>query len=170
MNESGFKWRETFEALDGFGVRFILIGGLAANLHGSPSVTFDIDICHERSMANLEKLADCLRSLQARLRGVDDEVPFLMDAKTLRAGDTFTFSTVNGPLDCLATPAGTDGFDDLASNAVKMHLGAIELRVASLDDLIRMKRAAGRPKDRVELEILGALREVIATDRSPDTI
>jgi hypothetical protein len=157
-----FRWGETLEGLDGFGVEFILIGGLAANLHGSPSVTMDIDICHERSMPNLEKLAECLRFLEARLRGVDEDVPFLVEAESLRAGDSFTFSTVNGSLDCLGTPAGTDGYADLERNAVPMHLDSLEIGVASLDDLMRMKRAAGRPKDRVELEILGALRQEIA--------
>jgi len=159
---SGFRWRETLEALDSFGVEFILIGGLAANLHGSPTVTMDIDICQSRSPANLENLAGCLRSLEARLRGVDDDVPFLLDAATLEAGDSFTCITVNGSLDCLGTPLGTTGFDDLAKNAVPMKLGDSLLRVSSLDDLIRMKRAAARPKDRVEVEILGALRQALA--------
>lgn len=159
---TGFKWRETLEALQSFKVEFILIGGLAANLHGSPTVTMDIDICQSRSPANLEHLAACLRSLQARLRGVEDDIPFQLDAETLRAGDSFTFTTLNGGLDCLGTPLGTAGYEDLAKNAVEMKLGGSALRVASLDDLIRMKRAANRPKDRVELEILGALREEVA--------
>lgn len=73
-----------------------------------------------------------------------------------------TFDTDFGALDILATPSGTSGFEDLAANAVEVELGGgLVVPVASLDDLIRMKRAAGRPKDRVELEILGALRDEI---------
>jgi hypothetical protein len=63
----------------------------------------------------------------------------------------------------LATPSGTAGYDDLAANAAEAVLDDdLVVPVASLDDLIRMKRAAGRPKDRVELEILGALRDEIS--------
>jgi hypothetical protein len=89
-------------------VRFVLIGGVAGAAHGSPSVTQDLDICPERSAENLERLASVLRSLHARLRGAED-VPFLLDARTLAASDHFTFTTEVGDLDCLLTPSGTDG-------------------------------------------------------------
>jgi hypothetical protein len=142
-------------------VRFVLIGGVAGAAHGSPSVTQDLDICPERSAENLERLAAALRSVHARLRGADDEAPFLLDARTLASGDHFTFATDVGDLDCLLAPSGREGFDDLARDAVIVDLGDVEVAVASLDALIRMKRAAGRAKDRAELEILGALRDEI---------
>jgi hypothetical protein len=150
------------EALLTHKVRFVLIGGLAARLHGSPSVTEDVDVCYARDHTNLERLAFALGSINARLRGAPHDVPFLLDAATLEAGDHFTFDTDVGKLDCLGTPAGVEGFDQLNANAVDMHLALMSVRVADLDDLIRMKRAAGRPKDRIELEILGALRDEIA--------
>jgi hypothetical protein len=142
-------------------VRFVLIGGVAGAAHGSPSVTQDLDICPERSAENLERLAAALRSVHARLRGADDEVPFLLDARTRAADAHFTFATDVGDLDCLLTPSGTEGFDDLARDAVIVDLGDVEVAVASLGALIRMKRAAGRAKDRAELEILGALRDEV---------
>lgn len=142
-------------------VRFVLIGGLAGNVHGSPSATFDLDICYARDDENLERLARALRSLKARLRGAPEDVPFLLDAKTLKAGDHFTFATTAGNLDCLGTPAGTDGFEDLNSRATTHELAGYTVAVTSLDDLIKMKQAAGRLKDRVEVEILGALRDEI---------
>jgi hypothetical protein len=154
-----FEPRSALEALHRQGVRFVLIGGLAARLHGSPSVTGDLDICYARDRENLQALAKTLRSLRARLRGAPEDVPFLLDAHTLIAGDHFTFDTVYGGIDCLGTPAGVNGFDELEANAVLMQFQQVPVRVASLDDLIRMKRAAGRPKDRVEIEILGALRD-----------
>lgn len=76
-------------------------------------------------------------------------------------GDSFTFKTKYGNLDILAMPGGTGGYPDLVRKASDVDFGSIKVKVVSLDDLIRMKRAAGRPKDRIELEILGALREEI---------
>jgi hypothetical protein len=154
-----FEPRSLLDALLGHGVRFVLIGGLAARLRGSPSITDDLDICYARDKENLEALADALQQLRAKLRGAPDDVPFILDAKTLAAGDHFTFSTVAGPLDCLGTPAGTSGFEGIDRRAAAMRIGDLSVRVASIDDLIAMKIAAGRPKDLIEVEILGALRE-----------
>jgi hypothetical protein len=143
------------------GVRFILIGGFGSRLHGSPTVTNDLDICYARAPENLEALAGALLELRARLRGVAEEVPFPLDAKTLKAGDHFTFVTDAGNLDCLGSPFGVSGFDDLERTAVTMDLDGLRVRVSSIDDLIRMKQAAGRPKDLIEVEVLGALRDEI---------
>ncbi len=159
MDAPEFNPKLALQALTDFGVRFVLIGGLAANVHGSESVTRDLDICYERDRENLERLAKALLSLHARLRGAPPDVPFLLDALTLEAGDTFTFATDAGSLDCLGTPSGTGGFETLEPNALVADVQGIRILVAALDDLIRMKRAAGRPKDRVEIEILGALRD-----------
>lgn len=141
------------------GVRFVLIGGYAAALRGSPMITGDVDCCHARDRKNLERLASALRSLHARMRGAPPDVPFLLDGPTLEAGDHFTFTTDAGPIDCLGTPAGTDGFADLDASATDEELDGLVVRVASLDDLIRMKRAAGRPQDRIAVEWLSALRD-----------
>jgi hypothetical protein len=159
MDDPAFDPSLALEALTRFGVRFVLIGGLAANVHGSDSITRDTDICYRRDRENLERLAAALHSLHARLRGAPPDVPFLLDALTLEAGDTFTFVTDAGSLDCLGVPTGTDGYGSLEPNALTADVEGIRVLVVALDDLIRMKRAAGRPKDRVELEILGALRE-----------
>jgi hypothetical protein len=122
-------------------------------------MTLHLDICYDREPANLEALAAALRELGATLRGVAEDVPFLLDARTLRNGDSFTFDTVHGPLDVLATPSGTRGYDDLAPAARTVNLGGIAVPVVALNDLIRMKTAAGRPKDRLAVEELLALRD-----------
>jgi len=140
-------------------VRFVVIGGVAGATHGSPSVTQDLDVCHERGPENLARLSAALGSIHAALRGVDDDVPFVPNAEALEAGGHFTFTTDLGDLDCLGIPAGTLGYDDLVKTAIDVDLDGLVVAVASLDDLIRMKRAAGRPRDLAELEILGALRE-----------
>ncbi len=147
-------------ALTRGGVRFVVIGGLAGRFWGSPTVTSDVDICYEREPENLQRLAEVLVALGARLRGVDDDVPFLLDAATIQEGLNFTFTTSFGPLDILGMPAGVRGYDDLERNAVACDLGdGVVVRMCDLDDLIRMKEAAGRPKDRIELEVLAAVRE-----------
>jgi hypothetical protein len=161
VSDAEFRPASALDALLEHRVRFVLIGGLAARLHGSPSVTDDTDVCYARDRVNLERLAAALTDLHARLRGAPLDVPFILDALTLEMGDSFTFETDAGKLDVLATPSGTDGYEELNANAIEVHTDLLTIRVASLDDLIRMKRAAGRPKDRVELEILGALREEI---------
>jgi hypothetical protein len=140
-------------------VRFVVIGGFAAALRGSPMMTGDVDICPARHDGNLDRLAEALRSLHARLRGAPADVPFVLDGRTLEAGDHFTFATDTGPIDCLGTPAGTDGFVDLDASASDEDLDGLVVRVASLDDLIRMKRAADRPQDRIAIEWLSALRD-----------
>ncbi len=141
------------------GVRFVLIGGFAAAIRGSPVITGDVDICYARDDENLERLAAALEELGATLRGAPSDVPFQLDARTLREGEHFTFATKAGALDCLGTPAGTDGFADLDASATDEDLDGLVVRVASVDDLIRMKRAAGRPQDLIAAEWLAALRD-----------
>jgi hypothetical protein len=154
---------EGLRVLDQYGVRFVVIGGVAGAIHGSPSITQDLDICYDRRPDNLERLAGALQSMNARLRGAPPDVPFILDARTLARGDFFTFSTDVGPLDLLGTPSGSSGgYDALVRNAYTLSLDDLTVRVASLQDLMAMKRAAGRPQDLKELEILGAIRDEIS--------
>ena len=154
-----FQPEQVLRLLGRHRVRYVLIGGLAAVTHGAPLVTQDVDLCHARDPENLARLADALREVHATLRGADPEVPFLLDAKTLVRGDAFTLTTDVGWVDILATPAGTSGYDDLARTADAFELFGFRVLVASVDDLIRMKRAAGQPKDLLAAEELGALRD-----------
>jgi hypothetical protein len=152
-------------------VDFVLIGGVAARVHGSPSMTRDLDICHARDRENLERLSRALQDLHARLRGADDDIPFLLDARTLAAGANFTFTTDEGDIDVLALPAGVTGYDELEPHATEVDVGGVIVKLCDLDDLIRMKRSAGRPKDLIEVEVLEALRLEIdeqTGDSGPD--
>ena len=159
MSTPAFDPVGALRALVDHDVRFVVIGGFAGVLRGSPMITGDLDICYARDEENLRRLAGSLRTLDARLRGAHPDVPFRLDARTLGAGDHFTFITSGGPLDCLGTPSGTDGFADLDASATDEELDELVVRVASLDDLIRMKRAAGRPQDLIAIEWLSALRD-----------
>ena len=146
-------------------VRFVLIGGFAGRLWGSNTITNDLDICYARDRPNLEALAAVLREVGATLRGAPKDLPFLLDAQTLERGDHFTFDTKFGDFDCLGTPAGSKGFQDLVDGSAEMVVDSVPVLVAALQDLIRLKRTAARPKDLVEVEILAALQEEIERRR-----
>lgn len=162
---SDFQPEAVIRLLGRHEVRYVLIGGLAAVTHGAPIVTQDIDLCYARDAPNLERLAAALQDVHAYLRGADPGLPFRLDARTLAKGDAFTFTTDLGWIDILATPAGTEGYEDLARTSQPFELFGQRVLIAAVDDLIRMKRAAGRPKDLLAIEELGALREEL--DRSP---
>lgn len=159
MSGAVFDPLKVLSTLDRHRVRFVLIGGLAGRLWGSPTVTNDIDLCYARDDENLVRLARALRELGARLRGVPEDVRFRVEPETLVAGDHFTFATEAGNVDCLGNPAGSAGYDDLVRAAERMEMGGQTIEVAAIEDLIRMKLAAGRPKDRIEVEVLGAVQE-----------
>jgi len=144
-------------------VRFILVGGIAAQAHGSPSLTGDLDICYARDHDNLGRLAAALADLSAVRRGLPADAPRMppLDARTLRAGGLFTLATRYGDFDILATPDPGFDYQGLLRHAITTTVHGAQVHISSLSDLIEMKRAAGRPKDRIELEILGALREEI---------
>jgi hypothetical protein len=142
-------------------VKYVLIGGFAGKLLGSTILTVDIDICYARDRANLERLSAALQELNAYLRGAPEGLPFRLDADTLQRGDSFTFVTDAGDLDVLGTPSGTAGYEELARNAAALDLGEVTVQVAALEDLMAMKRASGRPRDRIHLEVLAALRDEI---------
>jgi hypothetical protein len=137
------------ETLVRHGVDFVVIGGLAGMAHGSAFNTDDTDISYGRGGDNLERLAGALDKLEAKLRGpnLPPDLPFVADAETLRRGANFTFTTKHGILDLLADPAGAPRYADLAADAVAVEIAGVRVRVASLDHLIAMKEAAGRPKD-----------------------
>jgi hypothetical protein len=166
MSERRFDPIYIFRRLRAHGVRFVLVGGMAAKVHGSPTFTVDVDICPARDPENLERLGSALGDLGARLRDAPADLPFHPDRQALERVELLTLTTDHGDLDVLMAPSGVDGFADLAANSEAVEVDdGLEIRVASLDDLIAMKRAAGRPKDRVELEVLGALRDEIDRER-----
>lgn len=152
---------EIFRRLTSRGVDFVVIGGIAAVLHGSARNTYDLDICFATDDVNLQALGEVLVDLGARLRGVDDDVAFVPDATTLRRIQVLTLDTSEGYLDVLASPAGAPPYKALAANADRFDVGGVAVRVAAVDDLIAMKRAAGRDKDLIdvaELEAIARLR------------
>lgn len=141
------------------GVDFVVIGGIAAVLHGSPRITQDLDICFDTSPGNLEALAGALQAVGAGLRGVDEEVPFRPDPSTLRRVVVLTLKTRLGDLDVLASPAGSPPYPELRARADRFDVGGFHIAVASIEDLIAMKHAAGRQKDHADVAELEVIRE-----------
>jgi predicted nucleotidyltransferase len=163
---SRFRPEELLRRLNQAGVEYIVIGGLASQGHGSSSVTTDLDVCISRGRENLGRVAEVLSEIAAVRRGLPADAPAMppLDERTLRATALLTLDTAFGRFDVLANPDPAFDYETLSGNAIDAEIAGVHVRLAGLDDLIAMKRAAGRPKDRVELEILGALREEI--DRS----
>lgn len=139
------------------GVDFVVIGGIAAVLHGSPRNTFDLDIAFSADPANLEALGAVLIALSARLRGVPKDVPFVPDAQTLSQAAVLTLATTAGDLDVLANPAGAPRYEHLREAADQYELDGTTVRVATVEHLIAMKSAAGRDKDLSDIAELQAI-------------
>lgn len=159
MNEFTFDPEKLIRKLLEHDVGFVVIGGVAATLYGSPVVTTDVDIAYEQTGDNLDRLAAALQDINARLRGVDEDLPFVPDARTLESGTNFTFSTDFGDLDCLGWPEGRTSYDELRDGAVEMKIGRHTVLTASIDDLIAMKEVAGREKDRFGVMHLRAVKQ-----------
>lgn len=147
--------------LDEHGVRYVLIGGLAATLYGSPHVTTDVDITPDEARDNLERLAAALDELDARVRteGEPGGLPFDRSPAMLERTSILNLTTRFGDLDVTFRPAGTQGYDDLRRGALEMEIRDITVPVASLADVIRSKEASGREKDRLTLPTLRKLLE-----------
>ena len=155
---------EILRQLTARGVDFVVIGGIAAVLHGSPSTTYDLDVCYATDPGNLAALGEVLRELDVQLRGIDDELPFTPDGEALRRVELLTLVTKFGELDLLSNPVGSPGYQALRRRADRFDLGGFSVLVASIDDLIAMKTAAGRTKDLAAAQELEAIKELQASD------
>jgi hypothetical protein len=167
-----FQPEEIFRALERHGVRYVLIGGLAATLHGSNLRTGDVDICPAADPDNLVRLAEALREMEARVRapGATEGLRFACDAEILARTELANLTTRFGDFDLSFRPSGTDGYEDLRQGASDLDLDGLSVPTASLDDVIRSKEAAGRAKDQAHLPVLRLLRDEARrlADRGPE--
>jgi hypothetical protein len=143
-------------------VDFVVIGGVAVILLGSARNTKDLDITYDTARENLLRLGHVLIGLNARLRGVDDEVPFVPDERTLRQVSLSTLDTDAGWLDLLAEPPGGPSYSDLRARASEVDLDGVTVRVADIDDMIAMKKVAGRLQDVADISELEAIKRLRA--------
>jgi hypothetical protein len=137
------------KALDRHGVDFVVVGGLAGLAHGSSYPTYDLDVAYSRDAPNLDRLVGALGEIGVTLRGAPEDLPFQLDSQTLANGANFTFDTEFGSFDILGDIAGIKSYEELRRHSRIERIAGVEVRVASLDDLISMKRAANRTKDQL---------------------
>jgi predicted nucleotidyltransferase len=161
-DESSHPLRRIVELLQRHGVEFLIIGGQAENLMGSPRVTYDVDICYRRTPGNIRRLAQALGELEVRLRDAPPDLPFRPDERTLSAGLNFTLDTNEGPLDLIGEVEPIGPYEKLLPHSEEYDVWRLRIRTISLDDLIRVKRHIGRPKDSESLNQLLAIRRVRA--------
>jgi hypothetical protein len=154
-----FSPRALLRRLTEGGVDFVVVGGVAAVAHGSAAFTQDLNIAYAPDQENLERLGAVLVSLGARLRGVTDGVPFVPDGRALRRTRILTLDTPDGWIELLA-PDGAPSYEQLRERADREVIAGVEVLIASLHDLIAMKKASGRPKDLVAVEELEAIRRL----------
>lgn len=155
-----FKLGSMLSRLAAHGVDFVVVGGIAMIGHGSARITRDLDICYASDPANLEALGTVLLEMGARLRGVDEDIPFVPDAHTLRQMSILTLETSEGWIDLLVAPAGAPDYQTLRARAERTTLDGVAILIASLDDLESMKLAARRPKDELDLEEIEVIRRL----------
>ena len=140
-------------------IEFVLVGGVAAIAHGSARATYDIDIVYSRNDANLKRVAEAIATVQPYLRGAPPGLPFVWNEETVRNGLNFTLTTSLGELDLLGEVTGGGSYEQLAADTIEMELLGVRFRCVTLERLIQLKRAVGRPKDFEAIAELQALLE-----------
>ena len=140
-------------------VRFIIIGGIAATVHGSARHTRDIDVVYARDDENVGRLVTAMSPHAPYLRGAPAGLPFRWDAATIRAGLNFTLTTPVSDIDFLGEVTGGGRYEDLLPDTVEIEAFGVRARCVTLSKLIALKRAAGRPKDNEVLAELESLLE-----------
>lgn len=165
-----FEPDRILEILSTHGVRFVIVGGLAAALHGAPHVTFDIDITPATDPDNLHRLSNALSELEARIRTSTEPggLTFDHDGVSLEATRTWNLVTAFGDLDLTMMPSGTSGYDGLIDDAVETDINGVTVAVASLEAVIKSKMAADRPKDRAVLPLLEQTLDELRRRRLPE--
>jgi len=146
-------------ALSAQQVDFIIVGGFAATAHGSAYLTVDLDIVYDRSAENIARLVSALEPLRPYLRGAPPGLPFRLDAETIDRGLNFTLTTTLGDLDLIGEAAGGGTFEALLPHSEVREVLGLDCRFVDLETLIRLKRAAGRPRDFERIAELEALHE-----------
>lgn len=154
----GFDARELFKALARHDVEYVTIGGVAIQAYGGQRLTQDLDIAISASAENIARLAAALLDLDARILGPEGQrsnsVP---GAPLLASSDQWHLITDHGPLDLLTLPAHLGAFAEMRTRAHEVPLGELTIPIAHREDLLEMKRAAGRPQDLADVRLLESL-------------
>jgi hypothetical protein len=162
MTERSFSPQEIFAALHRHVVDYVTIGGIAANAHGSRRLTLDVDIIPAPEESNYERLAAALDELGAPASAVDSDFRDLdpRDSFDLARARVLKLPTAAGDIDVLNAALGAPPYEDLRKRAIEVEVRGTPVRIASLDDMIAMKRAAGRPRDLRDIADLTGMEEL----------
>jgi len=159
------NFRRLIEILTDGGVEFIVVGGVAAAAHGAVRATLDLDVVYRRTRDNLQRLVSSLTELRPYPRGAPPGLPFVWDERTVQNGLNFTLKTELGSLDLLGEITAGGSYDDLLDHSDEIQVFGRRCRCIRLDELIRVKRAAGRPKDYEAIAELERMLELIESKR-----
>jgi predicted nucleotidyltransferase len=151
------SFQRLIETLNRHGVEFIVVGGVAAVLHGAPVTTFDLDALFRVNESNARRLLTALEELHARYRG--HAPPLRPTLKDVLAGGHLLLATDAGPLDMLGFIGDQERFEDFADAIVRIEAEGLQVPILGLADLIRVKRALSRDKDLPALRLLEALAQ-----------
>lgn len=139
-------------------VEFIIVGGAAATAHGSARLTLDLDVVYKRSSENIARVVNALRPIKPYLRGAPAGLPFNWNVETIAKGLNFTLITTLGALDLLGEIVGGGGYEQLYAETIEIEIAGVNCLCLNLEGLIKVKRAAGRPKD---LETIAELQQIL---------
>jgi predicted nucleotidyltransferase len=139
-------------------VEFIIVGGAAATAHGSARLTLDLDVVYKRSSENIVRVVNALAPIKPYLRGAPAGLPFHWSVETIAKGLNFTLITTLGALDLLGEIVGGGGYEQLSAETIEVDIAGVKCLCLNLERLIKVKRAAGRPKD---LETIAELQQIL---------
>ncbi len=154
------KINEILKILNAHKVKYVVIGGTAAIAQGSAHLTFDFDFCYATDNNNLENIVKALKPFHPNLRGADKDLPFIFDAKTLKMGLNFTFTTDIGDIDLLGEITELGNYDEVMKFSEIIELYGMQCNVLTIEGLIKSKKATARQKDEAIIKELEALQEI----------
>lgn len=157
--------RELFRALAEHGVDYLIIGGVAAQVHGRRRTTKDLDVTPAPTPENFERLAAALGALEAHPVELGPSAPSPTAEQLRLAAIVPPLSTEHGELHILNEVAGASAYEGMRARALTIDIGGIAVQIVSVDDLIRMKQASGRPGDIEDIEALATIARREAGDK-----
>ena len=152
--------RALFETLARHGVEYLVVGGVAVQVHGHRRTTKDLDVVPSPERSNFDRLARALRELNAHVIGQENAPVAVTDAERLSIATMVPpLLTRHGELHLLNEPKGAAAYEQMRCRALVLDLDGTEVAIVGLDDLVRMKRASGRAEDREDIAVLLAVAE-----------
>ena len=168
MKSKESDFTKIIETLTKYEVEFIIVGGVCAVLHGVPVTTFDLDIVHNRSTENIERLLNALRELEAYYR-IRSDIQIEPDKSGLALPGHHLLITNAGPLDVLGTIGESEDYSDLIKDVGVIEISGKKVQLQGLESLIKIKKFLGAEKDRAVIPVLQRTLEEKKKQRKDST-